>query len=244
MNQLIPPDFQRGLIYTVHPRILAPLVHGDEHRILASTKIRLPKGAQLPSFEPLYRRARLLARRRAEELTCQDASDAPRIWIASHGWFRMDLPDAALAGAVLVVGAACGTVSPGEWSPGEVSPPGREAPTREALCSPYTSEMAGLRDAEWDEFYNDFDMRTSVDEASQLTVSYGEYVSARDGLDVDALMARALRRAQWYFDLTEPNVVTTLSRQEWACLDTGKTAKPFLAHVTMSFDAPESHGRA
>jgi hypothetical protein len=230
----IPADFQRGLIYTVDPRILAPIVPGEEYRILTSTKIRIPKDAELPSYEPLYRRARLLARRRAEELTCQDASDAPRIWIASHGWFRMGIPDAALAGAVVVLGAACG----------EAWPPGREEPTGEALCSPYTSELAGLRAIEWDEFYNDFDMRTSVDDASQLTVSYGEYVSARDGLDIDALMARALRRAQWYFDLTEPNVVMTLSRQEWACLDTGKTAKPFLAHVTMSFDARESHGRA
>lgn len=224
MNQLIPPDFQRGLIYTVHPRLLAPLVRGEEYRILASTRIRLARHAQLPSYEPLYRRARLLARRRADELTCQDASRA-RIWIASHGWFRMDIPDAALAGAVVVLGAACGTTSP----------PGRDEPTAEALCSPHIAEMAGLRDVEWDEFYNDFDMRTSVDEASQLTVSYGEYVSTRDGLDVDALVARALRRAQWYFDLTEPNAVMTLSRQEWACLDTGKTAKPFLAHVTMYF---------
>lgn len=225
MNQLIPPDFQRGLIYTVHPRILAPLAPGEGYRILASTRIRLPKDAQLPSYEPLYRRARLLARRRADELTCRDAPDAPRIWIASHGWFRMDLPDAALAGAVVVLGAACGAASP----------PGREEPAGEALCSPHTSELAGLRDVEWDEFYNDFDMRTSVDEVSQLTVSYGEYAFACEGLDIDALMARALRRAQWYFDLTEPNVAMTLSRQEWACLDTGKTAKPFLAHVTMYF---------
>ena len=229
MNHHIPSDYQRGLIYTVHPRVLAPLVPGEEYRILASTKIRLPKDAQLPSFEPLYRRARLLARRRAEELTCQDASNAPRIWIVSHGWFRMDLPDAALAGAVVVIGAACG----------RALPPGREEPTREALCSPYTSEMARLRDVEWDEFFNDFDMRSSVDEASQLTVSYGEYVFAREGLDVDALMARALRRAQWYFGLTEPNVDMTLARQEWACTDTGKTAKPFLAHVTMYFDTAE-----
>ena len=224
MNQLIPPDLQRGLIYTVHPRILAALAPGEAYRIVASTRIRLARQAELPSYEPLYRRARLLARRRADELTCQDASRA-RIWIASHGWFRMDIPDAALAGAVVVLGAACGTTSP----------PGRDEPSGEALCSPHIAEMAGVRDAEWDEFYNDFDMRTSVDEASQLTVSYGEYVSARDGVDVDALMARALRRAQWYFDLTEPNVVMTLRRQEWACLDTGKAAKPFLAHVTMYF---------
>jgi hypothetical protein len=35
------PDFQRGVIYTVHPRILAPLVPGEEYRILVSTQIRL-----------------------------------------------------------------------------------------------------------------------------------------------------------------------------------------------------------
>jgi hypothetical protein len=46
-----------------------------------------------------------------------------------------------------------------------------------------------------------------------------------------------LRRARWYFGLTEPNVEMRVARQEWACLDTGKTAKPLLAHVTMFFDA-------
>jgi hypothetical protein len=50
-------------------------------------------------------------------------------------------------------------------------------------------------------------------------------------------VARPLRRAEWYFDLTEPDGDLTLSRREWACLDTGKTAKRFRAHVTMYFDA-------
>lgn len=226
MNASIPEDFRRGLIYTVHLRILTPLVTGEDYRILVSTRIRILKHAQLPSFEPLYRRARLLARRRAAELTCQDRSALPHTWIASHGWFRMDITDAALAGAVVVLGAACGPTSPS----------GREEPTAEALCSPHTSEMAGLREANWDEFYNDFDMRTSVDEASLLTVSYGEYVVAREGVDVDALMACGLRRARWYFGLTAPDIDMTLVRQEWACVDTGKSAKPFLAHVTMYFD--------
>ena len=48
MNQLIPPDFQRGLIDTIHPHILAPLVHGEAYRILVSTRIRLTKDVQLP----------------------------------------------------------------------------------------------------------------------------------------------------------------------------------------------------
>jgi hypothetical protein len=138
----------------------------------------------------------------------------------------MDISDASLAGAVVVLGAACE----------RTSPPGHEEPTADALCSPNTSDMAGLRDGTWDEFYNDFDMRSSPDEPSVLTVSYGEYVSACEGIDGDALTSRALRRARSYFDLTEPNVEMTLVRQEWACLDTGKASRPFLAHVTLQFD--------
>ena len=229
MSLPVPPDFQRGLIYTVHPRILAPLVPGEQYRILVSTRIRLPHHAPLPSFEPLYRRARLIARRRADELTCQDETGRPRMWIASHGWFRMDISDSALAGAVVVVDVTC-----------DVAPPGKDEPAADALCSPYTSEIADVRttvrEGAWDEFYNDFDMRHSVDEPSVLTVSYGEYVSACKQIDVDALTARALHRARSYFDLTEPGVDMTLVHQEWACLETGKIARPLLAHVTLNFD--------
>lgn len=231
-RNLVPPDFQRGLIYTVHPRILAALVPGEEYRILVSTRIRLAAHAPLPSYEPLYRRARLIARRRAEELTCQGVSGRPHTWIASHGWFRMNLSDsAALAGAVVLLGAACGGAAP----------PGKEEPAADTLCSPNTSEMPDVwstRDGTWDEFYNDFDMRRSVDEPAVLTVSYGEYVTACEGIDVDALTARALHRAKSYVDLTEPGVDMTFVRREWACTETGKTARPLLAHVTLFFDPP------
>jgi hypothetical protein len=216
------------LIYTVHPRILAPLVAGEEYRILVSTRILIPRHGQLPTYEPLYRRARLLARRRAQELTCEGASGHPHTWIASHAWFRMEISSGALAGAVVVLGAVCGASPPG----------GREEPSAVALCSPHTSESTealGVRAGAWDEFYNDFDMRQSVDEESVSTVSYGEYVFARDSIDVDALKSRALQRAGVYFDLTEPNAGMRLVGQEWACLDTGKTSRPLLAHVTMQF---------
>lgn len=238
MNDLIPPDFRRGLIYTVHPRILAPLVAGKEYRILVSTRVLIPQHGQLPSYEPLYRRARRLARRRAQELTCQDASSRLHTWIASHAWFRMEISSGALAGAVLVLGAMCGASSP---------PPGREEPGAEALCSPHASELAdgrGLRDGTWDEFYNDFDMRQSVDDESVFTVSYGEYVFARDSIDVGALKSRASQRARAYFDLTEPNVEMALVGQEWACLDTGKASRPLLAHVTMEFSEQSHSGHS
>ncbi len=101
------------------------------------------------------------------------------------------------------------------------------------------TDVRGLRDG-WDEFYNDFDMCSSVDAPAVLTVSYGEYVFAREGVDVDALTARALQRARSYFDLTEPGVDMTFVRREWACLETGKAARPFLAHVALYFDPPSA----
>jgi hypothetical protein len=109
----VSPDFQRGLIYTVHPRILAPLVKGEEYRVLVSTTILTgPEIQQASPYEVLYRRARMIADRRADELRCGDASSPPHTWIVSHGWFRMDLPAGVLVGAVVLRGAVCGVTPP------------------------------------------------------------------------------------------------------------------------------------
>jgi hypothetical protein len=115
VNLPIPAHFQRGLICTVHPRILAPLVPGEEYRAAAP-------------------------------------------------------------------------------------PPGKEEP-------PADIADRSLGEARANELFN-------------------------------ALTARALHRARSYFDLTEPGVDMTIVRREWACLQTGKTARPLLAHVTLNFDPP------
>ena len=230
-GSLVPRDFQRGLIYTVHPRILAPLVAGEQYRILASTRILLQRDQQLPSYEPLYRRARLLASRRARELSCESASDPPGTWVLSHGWFRMDISVGAIAGAAVMLGVCCGTMVPR----------GRDEPSSDALTLPYTPDMvaeSGLRDGTWDEFYNDFDMRSPEEHASSdVTVSYGEYVFSRNAIDVDALISRAERRARSYFGLVDPAGDITLISREWTCLDTGKASRPLLAHVMMQFSS-------
>ena len=70
-------EFQHGLISTVHPRLLAPLLPRRDYRITAST--RQKAGDAIASFAPLYRRATSLVRARAEELTCESidcAADA------------------------------------------------------------------------------------------------------------------------------------------------------------------------
>lgn len=226
-------EFERGLIYTVDPRILAPLVSDAEYRIVASTRFLRPKDETFTAYEALYRRARGLIERRRKELTCASPEAELQTWIVSHGWFRMEVRDSALVGAVVTLGARCapsGTQSPG----------GQETPTPEALTSPYLEQL-GRPDRDgrtlwFDEFYNDFDVRRDRASSSVLTISYGEYVSSPDAVDFDSAIVRAEHLARLYIDLVaDEGESLEIAQREWRCLDTGKFAKPFLTHVNLVF---------
>lgn len=123
---------------------------------------------------------------------------------------------------------------------GTEAPSGQEAPTPEALTSPYVEQLGGPgndRDALWfDEFYNDFDVRRDRASSSVLTISYGEYVSSPDAVDFDAAIVRAEHRARMYIDLVaDEGESLEIAQREWRCLDTGKSAKPFLTHINLVF---------
>ena len=229
---MIPDDFQRGVIYTVDPRILAPLTAGEEYRIVASTRFLIAKDVAFTDFETLYRRARRLIERRRGELTSASPASSVHAWIASHGWFQMDIGKGALVGAVVTLGVRCAPTSAD-------APAGQDDPTSEALRSPYVAQLggAGGSDKFWyDEFYNDFDMRSDRSQPSALTVSYGEYVPSKDGVDVNSVVARADDRARSYLEVVgAANEQLHVARRDWNCLDTGKSAKPFLAHVDLLF---------
>ena len=222
-------EFERGIIYTVDPRVLAPLQSGEEYRVVASTRFRISKDEIFVTYEPLYRRARRLIERRRAELTCDGSDAQPHTWIVAHGWFRMETPRFVLVGAVVTLGAACGGSAQTSI--------GQEEPTAEALTTPYVAQLAAAGGAgkPWfDEFYNDFDMRLDQHDSSAVTVSYGEYVPSRDGLDVEALIRRAEHRARFYVEAVEgANAPFRIIRSDWTCLDTGKTAKPLLANVNL-----------
>jgi hypothetical protein len=80
-------------------------------------------------------------------------------------------------------------------------------------------------------------MRTDRGQRSGLIVSYGEYVPSQDTVDFDSFIARAEHRARLYVDaVKEQGEELRIVRREWNCLDTGKAAKPFLAHVDLSFE--------
>ena len=226
---MIPEDFQRGMVYTVDPRVLAPLVSGEQYRIVASTRFLVPKDEAFTGYELLYRRARRLVDRRRAELTCAGLEGRIHAWLLSHGWFRMEISQGALVGAVVTLGAAC-------ISPTADGPQGEPDPTAEALQSPFVAQLGAAGVTSYDEFYNDFDMRKDRARSSVLTVSYGEYVPFRDGVDFDSIIARAESRARMYLDVVKDETEQlALAQRTWNCIDTGKAAKPFLAHVDLQF---------
>jgi len=135
----------------------------------------------------------------------------------------------ALVGAVVTLGVACVSLTAD-------GPQGESDPTAEALRSPFVAQLSAGRAMSYDEFYNDFDMRRDRTRPSVLTVSYGEYVPTRDNVDFDSLVARAEHRTRVYLDVvSDAGEQLRMSQREWNCIDTGKVAKPFLAHVDLQF---------
>lgn len=230
-------EFQRGLICTVHPRVLSPLVIGEEYRIKVSTWRRISEAESSRSYETLYRRATSLVRARAADLTCDKPPVHLHTWIVSHDWFRMDIPGAALVGAAVTLGAMC-SVDGGEL------PRGEDEPAPEAFTVPHVVQLAAPADRtylsrDWDELYNDFDIRDSKSQSSSIvTISYGEYVPTCGGIDFEPFVRRAGRRARFHYDsLVQGDADGRFSvvRREWTCIETGKASNPTLASVNIYF---------
>jgi hypothetical protein len=223
-------EFQRGLICTVDPRVLGPLAPGEEYRVLASTRQMIPLAADVDSYGPFYRRAKKLLHTRCVETQAEtDGSLHSRV--VAHGWFGMDVSRGRLVGAVIL--AAIGIS-------GDSTLPGQNEPTPVELRSPFVAQLPRSLDyrdwLRWDEFYNDFDLRTS--EGSIMTVSYGEYVSQTDGLDYAPIVRRAEHRAKAYHQLLHEDGDRrdfAILRREWRCIETGKQPRPLMAHVDIYF---------
>lgn len=231
---LLPSDFvefQRGIICSVHPRILAPLVPGQTYTILVSSRIRVAAGERVTSYAPWYRRARSLVRARSAELRCA-AGGALETRIVSHGWFGMEITGGSLVGAAVTAAVAC-PIDGQEW------PAAVRDPSDEELRLANVAQLAAVTDrgdwARWDEFVNEF--RLGSDTGPIETFSYGEYVPRCEGLDFAPIVERAERRARRHFESLEQTAEGTfrILRRDWTCLETGKHERPWLAHVNVYF---------
>jgi hypothetical protein len=228
-------EFQCGLIYSVDPRILSPLVRGQRYRIFASARQKVAK-KDVESYGPFYRRAKALLDVRLTELQGENG-DPVRAWVESHGWFGMDIPGGQLVGAVIALGVMCGE--------GVTPPAGQRDPTADDLRSPFVEQLpksvADQREWSWDEYYNDFDLTDG--EGSILTLSYGEYISPSGGIDFAPMVRRAEHRARLYHESLAGRAdgsVFRIIRREWRCIETGKAARPLMAHVDVYFDTVAS----
>ena len=232
-------EFHRGLIYTVQPRMLAGLRLGEQYRILVTVRRKVAAAEGVESYAPFYVRAQALLQARVVEL--QGAHEMPlHTWIASHGWFRMPIPGAALAGAAIALGVTCA-------DGGAELPAGHGAPLPHDLRAPFVEHLGAVDRREpmqWDEFYNDFDMGSH--DAPIVTVSYGEYVESPVAIEFEPIVRRAEGRARMHYESLERDERSgpfRIVRREWTCLETGKRSQAWLAHVNV-YVAAGANGRA
>jgi hypothetical protein len=188
-------EWQWGVIYTVRPELLPPLVRGREYRTAASTRRRVAKTVakdqEFTAYEELYRRAACMANARIADLTCADEGEPVHTWITQHGWgcFGFGESQHIAAGASV----ALGVIFPNE---GEPKPLGVSPPDPAELMSP--GGLPGVsHPRQLDEIYNEFDVRELPCAHSDIFLfSYGEYVPDHRGMTFDPFVERAEKLAQ------------------------------------------------
>jgi hypothetical protein len=77
-----------------------------------------------------------------------------------------------------------------------------------------------------DEIYVDFDMSDPAGPSNDITLSYGEYVAACQGVHFEPFVERAEGRAR--FHCSQP---FRIFRREWSCLSTNKQKDPHIVVV-------------
>lgn len=230
-------EWQRGLTYTVRPEILAPLCRGREYRINATVRRKIAKGVAF-TYDDVYARASAIVNARIAELGVADQDDPPHTWILAQAWFCHELASENLISASITKSLVC----PGE---GTARHRGEDVATAVLLAVPSggvpatfaakhrndTSEAPHV-----DEIYVDFDMSHPSGAGRDITLSYGEYVTASRDIDFEPFVLRAEGRARFHCQSLSyvPTVDTqpfTIARREWTCLSTDKQKDPHIVVV-------------
>jgi hypothetical protein len=185
-------EWQWGVIYTVRPQLLSPLVRGREYRIAASTRRRVAQDEEFTGYKELYRHAARMASTRLADLSCADEGEPLHSWVVSQGWLCF-----GEAQRTAVAGVALGVIFPND---GEPKPLGASPPDSADLMS--AGGLPGVSDPRLlDEIYNEFDVRELPCAHSDVFLfSYGEYVPDHRGLSFDPFIERAEELAKAHRD--------------------------------------------
>jgi hypothetical protein len=222
-------EWQWGVIYTVQPELLSPLVRAREYRISAVTRRKVVTGEEFTDYEELYRRAAWMASARLAEITCADEGGPLHTWLTSHAWGCFgETHRAAFAGVGL------GLIFPND---GESRPQGVSAPDPAELTSPRLMPEV-VESRRLDEIYNEFDVRELPGPDSDIFLfSYGEYVADHRGLRFDAFVERAERLASAHGTTLQgpESGPMEIVKREWMW-----ATNPDVAVVHVHFRAPTS----
>jgi len=204
-------EWQWGVIYTVRPELLSPLVRGREYRIMAVTRRRvaktIAKDQEFTAYEELYRHAAWAARARMAEVTCADEGEPLHTWITSQSWGCFGETHRFAA-----AGVGLGLIF---TNPGESPPQGVNPPDSAELMSP--GPLPSVADPrQIDEIYNEFDVRELPCAHSDIFLfSYGEYVPDHRGMTFDRFIESAEKLAKahsWVHAVADPLPIV---KREW-----------------------------
>ena len=228
-------EWQRGLTYTVHPVILEPLRQGHHYRINATVRRTIAKGETF-TYDEVYERATAIANARIAELQCASERAPLHTWILAQAWFRHELGAQNLVSATITKGLVCTQEE-------TARPRGEDVPAAALLATPSggvpeafaAKHRHDTGERYVDEFYVDFDMSDPSGAGRDITLSYGEYVTACRGVNFEPFVRRAESRArfhcQWLTDAPSETRPLRVVRREWTCLATNKKTDPHMVVV-------------
>ena len=106
--------------------------------------------------------------------------------------------------------------------------------TPEAFAAKHVNDEGARR---LDEIYVDF---RHSEPARDITISYGEYVPACEGVDFAPIVERAERVARFHYQTLGPrdraaDVPFEILRSDWTCLSTNKVVDPNIVTVHVYF---------
>jgi hypothetical protein len=219
--------WQRGVVYTVRPDLLAALQAGREYRLNVTMRRPVHGGHEFTGYGDLYRRVTDVADARIAGLARRAAGRPLQTWILAHAWWRQDLGAQSFVSAsatrsiVLDDGRAAAFHGQETPSAAALQMPGGQ--TRESFAASHVDDAGQRR---LDEIFTEFDTDDASGAPRDLTISYGEYTGSPD-VAFDDYLSRAERLATFYCDSLHPPAAVhpppPIVMREWTCLETGRT---------------------
>jgi hypothetical protein len=229
----LPPDFgewERGVTCTVKPALLVPILPGREYRLNVTVRLVRPDPVA-SGFAELYKRTTAIASARARQLTCEESAVQAHHRIVAQAWFEHEIGTKYISSASLTLGISF--LHDGEAPIEGEAPPAHDALNRPSGGNPEAFSAKHL-DADGTRNLDELGVVfTSVDPGYDLTISYGEYVSADEPVDFTPILDRAQRCADFHagVSLGFERATPTIVRREWARLATGKKDPSEIATV-------------